>query len=212
MLSSSWECLPREYWFSWTIKKLFIRSNIKNFTIFVNIRTDDRNMRLIHRICSSLHIRCSQQARCPTRLCDVTWLLQFILWSHPAGDWRSPGGNHYQWLQAQQPSLCRWYSSDGHICKRPPKTFWCERLGFRVNSKETKCKMVSKSEVPPTCSVKQRKKETQQVSPFNHLGALVNSDARCKKEIWGRIGLAKDTFPKLGNILQALNANKNQTR
>lgn len=58
-----------------------------------------------------------------------------------------------------------------------------EHLGLRVNSKETKCKMVSKSEVPPTCSVKQRKKETQQVSPFNHLGALVNSDARCKKEI-----------------------------
>ena len=58
-----------------------------------------------------------------------------------------------------------------------------EQLGLHVNSKKTKtkCMVISKSEVPPICLLKQREVLIEQVSSFNYLGAFITSDARCKK-------------------------------
>lgn len=71
-----------------------------------------------------------------------------------------------------------------------------ERLGLHIKNKKTKCMVVSKSEIPPICPMKQGEMEMQQVSFFSYFGARV----RCNKKIRRRIGIAKDTLLKLRDI------------
>jgi len=76
-----------------------------------------------------------------------------------------------------------------------------ENLGLSINNKKTKCMVVSKLEVPPTCHLRHDKASIEQISSFNYLGALVTSDARCKREIRRRISIAKDAFMRLRPVL-----------
>ena len=76
-----------------------------------------------------------------------------------------------------------------------------EELGLHVNSKKTKAMVISKSEVIPDCHLLHGNATIEQVSSFNYLGALISSDARCKNEIKRRIGISKDAFWKLRQVL-----------
>ena len=76
-----------------------------------------------------------------------------------------------------------------------------ESKGLSINHKRTKCMVISKSETPPTCTLKLGDIKIEQVDNFNYLGSVVNSNGRCKKEIRRRISLAKEAFKKMKPIL-----------
>jgi len=72
-----------------------------------------------------------------------------------------------------------------------------ERLGLQINSKKTKSMVISKLTPEPQCNLLHGQAKIEQVSSFNYLGALVNSEGRCKPEIRRRIALSKDAFNRL---------------
>lgn len=61
--------------------------------------------------------------------------------------------------------------------------------------------VISKSETPPTCTLKLGDIKIEQVDNFNYLGFVVTSNSRCKKAIRRRISLAKEAFKKMRPIL-----------
>lgn len=82
--------------------------------------------------------------------------------------------------------ICRWYCASRWFS---PGTW--SALVFRSTAKTMKCMVILKSEVLPTCRLWNRNVSIEHVSSFNHLGALVTSDAQCQKEIRRRIRLSK---------------------
>ncbi|XP_069993113.1 uncharacterized protein [Penaeus vannamei] len=67
--------------------------------------------------------------------------------------------------------------------------------------KETECMVVSKHTSPP-CELKIEQEKIKKVQKFNYLGSMVSDDGRCDTEIRKRIGIAKDTFQKLGTVFK----------
>ena len=77
-----------------------------------------------------------------------------------------------------------------------------ERKGLSINVKKTECMVISKEKVPPKCVVKVDEEVIKQVDKFNYLGSMITIDGRCDTEIKKRIGIAKDSFQKMGRILK----------
>ena len=73
--------------------------------------------------------------------------------------------------------------------------------GLSINCKKKKSMVISKSETPPTCTLKLGNTTIEQVDTFNYLGSVVTSDGRCKKEMRRRISLAKEAFKKMKPLL-----------
>ena len=76
-----------------------------------------------------------------------------------------------------------------------------ESKGLSINHKKTKCMVISKSETPPTCTLKLGDIKIEQVENFNYLCSVVTSNSRCKKEIRRWISLAKEALKKMKPIL-----------
>ena len=76
-----------------------------------------------------------------------------------------------------------------------------KKRGLSINCKKTKCMVVSKRE-NPHCEVKVGDIDIEQVTKFNYLGSFLTEDGKCDMEIRRRIGIAKNTFMKLGKILR----------
>ena len=76
-----------------------------------------------------------------------------------------------------------------------------ESKGLSINHKKTKYMVISKSETPPTRTLKLGDIKIEQVDNFNYLGSVVTSNGRCKNEIRRRISLAKEAFKKMKPIL-----------
>ena len=70
-----------------------------------------------------------------------------------------------------------------------------ESKGLSINHKKTKSMVISRSETPPTCTLKLGDIKIEQVDNFNNLGS-VTSNGRCKKEIRRQISLTKGAFKK----------------
>ena len=68
--------------------------------------------------------------------------------------------------------------------------------------KKTECMVISKDRVSPKCVVKVGEGVIKQVDKFNYLGSMIISDGRCDNETKKRIGIAKDSFQKMGKILK----------
>jgi len=75
-----------------------------------------------------------------------------------------------------------------------------EQLGLSINTKKTKCMVVSKRDQPPTCHLKCNNNDIDEVTSFNYLGSLVTSDGRSEKEIRRRIQISKTAFNKMRTI------------
>ena len=76
-----------------------------------------------------------------------------------------------------------------------------ESKGFSINHKKTKCMVISRSETPPTCTLKLGDITIEQDDNFNNLGSVVTANGRCKKEIRRQISLTKEAFNKTKPIL-----------
>ena len=61
--------------------------------------------------------------------------------------------------------------------------------------------VISKKE-SPRCDLRIGDAHIKQVQKFNYLGSVITSDGRYNTEIKKRIGMAKDTFQKLGKVLR----------
>ena len=77
-----------------------------------------------------------------------------------------------------------------------------EHYGLTVNSKKTKCMVISKLTPEPQCDLIQETTTIEQVSSFSYLGSLITHDGRCRPEIRRRIVLAKNAFGELKPILR----------
>ncbi|XP_069972232.1 uncharacterized protein [Penaeus vannamei] len=75
------------------------------------------------------------------------------------------------------------------------------KKGLTINCKKTECMVVSKRTSPP-CELKIGQEKIKKVQKFNYLGSMVSEDGRCDTEIRKRIGIAKDTFQKLGTVFK----------
>lgn len=53
-----------------------------------------------------------------------------------------------------------------------------ESKGLSINHKKTKCMVISKSETPPTYTLKLGDIKIEQVDNFNYLGSVVTSNGR----------------------------------
>ena len=76
-----------------------------------------------------------------------------------------------------------------------------EERGLSINHKKTKAVCVSKQSPKPEINIKLGDQTIDKVSSSNYLGTMVTAGGTTKKEIHGRIALAKDAFNKLRNIL-----------
>jgi len=68
---------------------------------------------------------------------------------------------------------------------------------------------VTKQGTVPDCNIFVEDIKIQQVDKFNYIGSLLTSDGKCDTEIKRRIGMAKDSFKKMDNIV--LNRNISMT-
>ena len=78
---------------------------------------------------------------------------------------------------------------------------FCTKLTAMANHNKTKCIVISRSETPPTYTLKLGDIKIEKVHNFNYLGSVVTSNGRCKKEIRRQISLTKDAFKKTKPIL-----------
>ncbi len=75
------------------------------------------------------------------------------------------------------------------------------KKGLSINCKKTECMVVSKRRNP-------RRRlhigdvEIKQVEKFNYLGSMLTEDGKCDTEVRRRIGLAKEAYQKLDEILR----------
>ena len=75
-----------------------------------------------------------------------------------------------------------------------------EEMGLRINKKKTECLVISKR-TAPACNIRIREEAIKQVDKFKYLGSVVTVDGRCESEIRQRIGIAKNAFDKMRNML-----------
>ncbi len=82
-----------------------------------------------------------------------------------------------------------------------------------INCKKKECMVISKKRKIPEYKINIYDKAVKQVENFNYLGSLMTSDGRTDSEIKKRIGMAKDTFQKIGKLLRDRKmSNGNQTK
>ena len=75
-----------------------------------------------------------------------------------------------------------------------------KKKGLYINCKKTECMVVCKRE-RPRCRLKIGEFEIKQVGKYNYLGSIITEDGTCDTEIRRRIGIAKEAFQKLSDIL-----------
>jgi len=104
--------------------------------------------------------------------------------------WRSPRWSLHKCSQYSQYQISGWHRFDSNNRRKSPAASgrneqqWRIKIkGLSINHKKTKCMVISKSETPPTCTLKLGDIKTEQVDNFNYLGSVVTSNGRCKKEI-----------------------------
>ena len=75
-----------------------------------------------------------------------------------------------------------------------------EEMGLRINRKKTECMVISKRNAP-ACNIQIGNETINQVDKFKYLGSMITEDSRCENEIRQRIGIAKNAFGKMKNVL-----------
>ena len=75
------------------------------------------------------------------------------------------------------------------------------KLGLSLNIKKTSCMVISKKKETPKCHLIVNGQAMRQVKQFSYLGSILTSDGRCDTEMKRRIGVAKEAFKDLANIL-----------
>lgn len=73
--------------------------------------------------------------------------------------------------------------------------------GLTINARKTKCMVMSKNIPVPRMRLICGDQVVEQVGKFNYLGSVVSEDVRCKDEIKRRIGIAKDAYGNMKNLL-----------
>ena len=76
-----------------------------------------------------------------------------------------------------------------------------ERRGLKVNFSKTKVLVVRKGDEQIDARIKIHSNNLEQVKSFSYLGSILTEDGRCDKEIKTRIGIAKDSFNKIENLV-----------
>ena len=76
-----------------------------------------------------------------------------------------------------------------------------EEYGLSVNTKKTKCMVISKQKAGPECKLYLGEEQIEQVTEFNYLGSMLTSDGRCRKDIRRRIAISKSAFERMRPIL-----------
>ena len=78
----------------------------------------------------------------------------------------------------------------------------CEKFGLSLNVKKTHCMAISRKNETPKCQLIVNGKVIKQVKQFSHLDSILTSDGRYDTEIKRRIGMAKNAFKDLANVLK----------
>lgn len=73
--------------------------------------------------------------------------------------------------------------------------------GLTINARKTKCMVMSKNIPVPRMRLICGDQVVEQVGKFNYLGSVVSEDVRCDDEIKRRIGIAKDAYGNMKNLL-----------
>ena len=76
-----------------------------------------------------------------------------------------------------------------------------KKYDMKINTKKTKTMKFSRTN-DTKVKIKIDGEEIENVAKFRYLGALINEDGRDTKEIRSRIGMAKQAFNNLGNVLK----------
>ena len=76
-----------------------------------------------------------------------------------------------------------------------------EEKGLYLNNAKSFAMVFSKASQIPTCDINVHGRILEEVHSFVYLGSQFTSDARCKKEIRRRIGIAKSAFTSMGKVL-----------
>ena len=74
---------------------------------------------------------------------------------------------------------------------------------MKMNAKKTKAILISKNENKPKVNIKVDGTAVEEVGSFGYLGQTVSDDGRCVDEIKKRIGIAKNTFSKMKDVLKS---------
>ena len=75
-----------------------------------------------------------------------------------------------------------------------------EEKGLKINIDKTECMVISKRS-PMVCNINIGMENIKQVAKFDYLGCSITEDGRCESEIKRRIGIAKNAFRKMGNLI-----------
>ena len=75
-----------------------------------------------------------------------------------------------------------------------------EEMGLRINRKKTECMVMSKRNAPD-CNISIGNESIKQVDKFKYLGSMLTEDGRSENEIRQRIGIAKNAFGKMKNMV-----------
>jgi exonuclease III len=75
-----------------------------------------------------------------------------------------------------------------------------KKYDMKINVKKTKVMVVSKDE-GKTINITIDGQRVEQVKSFRYLGSLISEDGRCINEVKARIGMAKDAFNKMRELL-----------
>ena len=80
-----------------------------------------------------------------------------------------------------------------------------EEKGLLLNRAKSLSMVFSKSITTPSCHIDVHGNILEHVQSFIYLGSLFSSDARCEKDIRGRIGIAKSSFTSMNKVLISRN-------
>ena len=76
-----------------------------------------------------------------------------------------------------------------------------EEKGLKINESKTECMTITKGSEPVACAIHVNQHQIKQVDEFEYLGSILTKDARCKREIVRRIGIAKTAFRRMTRIV-----------
>ena len=76
-----------------------------------------------------------------------------------------------------------------------------EEKGLKINKSKTECVTITMGSEPVACAIHVNQHQIKQVDEFEYLGSILTKDARCKREIVRRIGIAKTEFRRMTRIV-----------
>ena len=76
-----------------------------------------------------------------------------------------------------------------------------ENKGLKINIRKTKCMVITKKDPAPSIELRCGNQTIETVTSFNYLGSMITTDARSETEIKRRIGIAKNAFRHMQNLL-----------